>query len=331
MKIKLESWLAASLSRYPRLWAGGGILLLFIGLYFFQVSNLSSLNTGIKALESSATVTSKATIIQRIATLEKQIKSLPETLPTKKELNQQLADWQQEIHTFPDNSISFKDRLSLQKDRLSLEKDLATARNAILGTLLQAVSAIFFAFTAYFTWRNVKAAEEKQITERFSKAVELLGSDKIEIRLGGIYALERIAKDSPKDHWTIMEVLTSFIREKSPLEQKPRNKPFIQEYFNQISQSNPQDNTLPKIATDVQAALTVIGRRNFKEDKGKLNLRSTNLSQADLFKAHLKRADLSKAHLKETNLWEAHLEGAELVEVHMEGAHLRKVNMEGAN
>lgn len=210
--------------------AGTGILFLAIvlrlGLYIKQQqeNNLSSLNTDIDALESqinklpSVTANSKVTITQKIATLEKQINSLPETLPTKKELNQQLSDLQQEIDTFPDNSIPYKDRLSLEKDRLSLEKDLATARNAIWATLFQAASAIFFVITAYFTWRNVKIAEEKQITERFSKAVELLGSDKIDIRLGGIYALERIAKDSPKDHWTIMEVLTSFIQEKSPLQ-----------------------------------------------------------------------------------------------------------------
>lgn len=101
---------------------GGGIF-----LYLNQESNLSSLNTGIKTLEtqinklSSVTATSKATITQKIATLEKQINSLPETLPTKKELNRQLSDLQQEINTFPDNSIPPKDRISLEKERLSLE------------------------------------------------------------------------------------------------------------------------------------------------------------------------------------------------------------------
>ena len=36
------------------------------------------------------------------------------------------------------------------------------------------------------------------------------------IRLGGIYALERIAKDSEKDHGPIMEVLTAYVRENAP-------------------------------------------------------------------------------------------------------------------
>jgi hypothetical protein len=36
------------------------------------------------------------------------------------------------------------------------------------------------------------------------------------VRLGGIYALERIARDSESDHWAVMEVLTAFVREQPP-------------------------------------------------------------------------------------------------------------------
>jgi hypothetical protein len=65
-----------------------------------------------------------------------------------------------------------------------------------------------------------------QITDRFTKAIEKLGAVEtgpdgkpkinLEVRLGGIYALERIARDSPTDHWTIMEVLSTYVRENSP-------------------------------------------------------------------------------------------------------------------
>lgn len=72
--------------------------------------------------------------------------------------------------------------------------------------------------------KNAEAAQDKQITERFTKAVEQLGSDNISIRLGGIYALERIANDSEKDHWTIMEVLTAFVREKAPFAKDSQKK-----------------------------------------------------------------------------------------------------------
>lgn len=63
--------------------------------------------------------------------------------------------------------------------------------------------------------------EQGHITDRYTKAIEQLGKldgDKpnIEIRLGAIYALERIARDSPRDHWTIMEVLTAYVRQNAP-------------------------------------------------------------------------------------------------------------------
>ncbi len=80
--------------------------------------------------------------------------------------------------------------------------------------------------------------------------------------MGAIYALERIAKDSPKDHWTIMEVLTSLVREKS----QTRHIPNI------------------KITIDIQSALAVIGRRDSSKDSeyGRLDLSNTNLQQANL-------------------------------------------------
>ncbi len=68
----------------------------------------------------------------------------------------------------------------------------------------------------YFTWRRIEIAKEEQITERFTRAIDQLGSEKLEIRLGGIYALERIARDSKRDHWTIMEVLMAFVKANSP-------------------------------------------------------------------------------------------------------------------
>jgi hypothetical protein len=74
----------------------------------------------------------------------------------------------------------------------------------------------------YFTWRTLQVNREGQITERFTRAIEQLGathddkSKNLELRLGGIYALERIARESEKDHWSIMEVLTAYVRQPAP-------------------------------------------------------------------------------------------------------------------
>jgi hypothetical protein len=55
--------------------------------------------------------------------------------------------------------------------------------------------------------------EQRQITDRYTKAIEQLGSGKLHVRLGGIYALERIAVDSARDHPTVVEVLSALLRD----------------------------------------------------------------------------------------------------------------------
>ena len=73
----------------------------------------------------------------------------------------------------------------------------------------------------------------KRRTERFTRAIDQLGATddkegepKLEIRLGAIYALERIARDSPeRDYATIMEVLTAYVRDNAPLPSKKPTEP----------------------------------------------------------------------------------------------------------
>ncbi|MGC8712220.1 MAG: hypothetical protein ACP5RH_07485 [Leptodesmis sp.] len=121
--------------------------------------------------------------------------------------------------------------------------------------------------------KDAELAESRLITERFSKAVEQLGSDKIDARIGGIYALEQIAKDSGKYkdldgyQWKVMEILTAFIRERSPVQEKEKLK--TDETSGTISlKEQPQTSQdLNPVTADVQAALTIIGRRKIMRDR----------------------------------------------------------------
>ena len=103
--------------------------------------------------------------------------------------------------------------------------DNARGRLLTLGAGLVAGGALVFtALNLNVLRRNSELTEQGQITDRYTKAVEQLGSDKPDVRLGGIYALERIARDSAKDHPTVVEVLAAFIREHSG-EQWPPSDP----------------------------------------------------------------------------------------------------------
>lgn len=54
--------------------------------------------------------------------------------------------------------------------------------------------------------------EERRVTELYTKAVEQLGNDKAPVRLGGLYALERLGQDNPKQRQTIVNVLCAYLR-----------------------------------------------------------------------------------------------------------------------
>ena len=86
-------------------------------------------------------------------------------------------------------------------------------------------AGLFGAGAVIYTARNFSLARQGQVTDRYTKAIEQLGSDKgLDAQIGGIYALERIARDSHVDHPNNIEVLAAFIRDHSS-EQWPLAEP----------------------------------------------------------------------------------------------------------
>ncbi|MFL6263265.1 MAG: pentapeptide repeat-containing protein [Thermoanaerobaculia bacterium] len=188
----------------------------------------------------------------------------------------------------------------------------------------------------YFTWRNLRATEEGKITERFTRAVDQLSSEKIEQRAGGIFALERLAVDSRKDHASIIELLCTFLRhrERTEVESEPYKLPV----------GIPEDGTTkfvryaykasewaPVAPEDVQAAAGVIRR-----DKHKLKApHIVDLSGADLRRvvlegSLLQGADLSNIHGQYLNLQKADLRDADLGQSNFKMANFDGVDLRGA-
>jgi hypothetical protein len=220
--------------------------------------------------------------------------------------------------------------------------EVARAQNDVRTTLLQVFGGVALVVGAYFTYRQLansreqlahtreqlQIAQQGQITERFTRAIDQLGHAQLDVRLGGIYALERIARDSPYDQPTIGEVLTAFIRGHAPW---PPAMPY------QPADTAPIDDVseLQVRAPDVQACLTVLGRGGFAspaEGQGdRLDLHAVDLRHANLVRAHLEEASLDGAHLEEANLFDAHLEEATLGDVHLEGATLIDAHLEEAS
>ena len=190
---------------------------------------------------------------------------------------------------------------------------LAAARDAARGRLLTLGAGLLAAGALLFTARNFMLSREGQHADRYTKAIEQLGSKELDVRIGGIYALERVARDSAKDHPTVMEVLAAFIRGHS-LEPWPPSD---------ADRPDQERSTRP----DVHAAVTVAGRRDEKRDILPIDLTGANLTGARLTRANLTRANLTRARLTRADLTRANLAHAELFGSDLTGAYLNDARL----
>ena len=227
-----------------------------------------------------------------------------------------------------------------QVDRLALEirdpkarADVEDKFRKTVGQLLGGIAVLFGAWLAFLQFpqqqqttqsqidQQQQAAQQQQqqaardllISNQVSKGFEQLASDKMAMRLGGIYALEGVMNWSERPEQyrgPILEMLCAFVREYT------------------IGKT-----VFQKPAIDIQAALTVIGRRKGQElpDLAQANIPGANLSGANLSGADLDSADLKSAYLSGANLSDANLSGANLRGADLTGANLRSANLRGAN
>jgi uncharacterized protein YjbI with pentapeptide repeats len=171
---------------------------------------------------------------------------------------------------------------------------------------------------------TARLTTEAQVTDRYIKAIGLLASERPEERLGGIYALERLMADSPRDQPTIVEVLAAFVRRTS---HAPRTPPAT------VTERTPD--------ADVTAAVTVLARRPQEETPHVIDLRRTDLAGLELGSpasrygrphphlamADLRGADLTGADLSRTTLAGADLTGADLTRARFRFSSLKDASL----
>jgi Pentapeptide repeats (8 copies) len=170
--------------------------------------------------------------------------------------------------------------------------------------------------------RMLKLTRQRKVTSRYTRAIEQLGSDELDVRIGGIYALEGVAGASAGDHPAVMEALMAFIREHP-------HKPLRPPDPGRLEQEQ-------WVRPDVQAALTVIARRKQERDTRPIDLTGANLNCADLHGATLHGADLTGTHalfanLTKTRLHRANLHGADLRIANLRQADLTRADLTGAD
>ncbi len=214
---------------------------------------------------------------------------------------------------------------------------------------------------------NSRVAQENLYTGLLTKAVEQLGATReekttretvdkdgvakfetktetvpnTEVRLGAIYALEKLARDYEPLHWPIMEILCAYVRKNAG---KPKQLPdeiraiyakrWVLRSFEDRKMLENRGKELGAPFVDVQAALTVIGRRGelrrHLESKLRAETQAGQDYRLDLTGCHLAGAKFDGLHFSQANFDGASLEGAALLNAHLEGASFRHARLEGA-
>lgn len=244
----------------------------------------------------------------------------------------------------------------------SITQPQATAITGVRTALLAMGAGGLAVVGILYTHRTLHQNREGQVTDRYSKAIGQIASVKLVEQLGGIYALERIMRDSAKDHLTIVEVLAAFVREHAPAPVQVSTHERLRLARRRLRSGVPVASALngrtgaqtvdPRPTEPVQAALTVLARRPpGRDEPWSVNLTRTDLRGAHLHRARLetallhmarletallRRAQMERAYLRQArlegaNLVDAHLEKADLDEAHLEGAILRRAQLDGAS
>jgi hypothetical protein len=247
---------------------------------------------------------------------------------------------------YPPLSDSELQAVSSAEMRIQLQQAQSQLQNGARSSLLQAMAGLLVIAGAIATWRQVQVNRDGQVTERFTRAVDQIGSENTDVRIGGIYALERVARNSVPDRPQVQYLLGAFVRGHSPWQGTVKDGP---------DHLTPEvDETLPWLyvrAPDVQAAMNVLCRRPPAPEALRLYLsrvdlrsanlngacltdvaiRHSNLARAWLADARFDRAELQRTDLRQARAVRATFVNANLREAHLGGANLRGADLRGAD
>lgn len=220
----------------------------------------------------------------------------------------------------------------LRNTQAGYESPSTTIRN--LGLFLAAPIALLLAiWRARVADRQAKAAQTQVTTsqgsllnERYQKGAEMLSSGALSARLGGIYALARLAREHPEEyHIQIIRLLCAFLRNPPP--------------ENDEAVDADENWRPPKLRPDIQEIMREIGGRadaqidieEQQEDYYGLDLHYAELPDANLVGANLADANLIGADLTGADLCDAVLISADLGSAALNGVNLTDADLTGVN
>jgi hypothetical protein len=218
----------------------------------------------------------------------------------------------------------------------SIEARRLKARDDVRVAGIQLVGALALIVGGALTWRTVWLTREGQITDRLAEAIGHLREDEssVGVRVGAIYALGRVARDSRCDHPVVMALLAEHLRTLHSAVDKddvPKDLP-------ELRNADPEVRAVAMVLRarrarwDSKEYRLDLSGVDFREAPFQgVDLRGADLRKANFRGAHLSHADLSGAWLEEATLKSASLQRAKMRRTRLNGANLRTAHVERAS
>lgn len=199
-------------------------------------------------------------------------------------------------------------------------------------------------------WATEHDATERRITDLYTKAVDQLGSEQAAVRLGGLYALERLGNSSPNQQKTIGDVICAYLRMPFTTPQLILDNPELQDRNEKrVQELETRQTAVEILARHRRRSWYIHHRTGRKEvqsgriirlgdDPGaefwptlEIRLQRANLVGADLSRTELRMANLIHVDFTGADLTGANLTGANLSDANLSKASLRGAVLDGAN
>ncbi|MEU4143781.1 pentapeptide repeat-containing protein [Streptomyces parvulus] len=201
-------------------------------------------------------------------------------------------------------------------------QDRLKAVNDVRTTLLQVIGGLVLLFGAYVTWGQLRvnqdglrATQEGYVTDRFSRAVDQLGSDKPDVRIGGLHALWRIAEQSARDREAVISIQAAYLRTHLPWPPVGPEAPAPDVPINDVA-------PLETRTADAQVALTALGVLCRTREESWVNLSVSDLRRADCDGLWFPEVNFDRACIEAASLYRVNLTQASLVSVNLRHADL---------
>jgi uncharacterized protein YjbI with pentapeptide repeats len=238
-----------------------------------------------------------------------------------------LPKWQAGTLEGGDDKLTAQRNFEVEKERFRMEDDARKTLAQIIGGVLVLLGLVVTYNTYRVGVQKQDLDRDSQVTDRFSKAITHLGDDKIAIRIGGLFELERIAKDSPRDASTTKQVIYAYLHDKfsnvqnlSPDSISPR--PTAPETTNETNVPQQKSNGLAiaKFNTpiEVQTILNII--QNLLGESERLDLRHLDLSGKSLANGKYALANFQNTNISNSNLFASDFTSADFRSASLRGA-----------